>query len=382
MLSRNMMNVIIKKIQPFIWFSLNTVLKWEKVNVISRWFFTSDNKEFYTYINQIENIFELNGNLISNFLIIIKKDWTSHINFIDNKWLSIKCHFIKDKKKWEKVYKSDVLWISSIDLSSYNIEETDWLIFCFKLNWKFWLYFDLTNFVPNSNYRLDIEWLYKTLWANYNLLFYQQELDFINNNEVYKQILNDWWYPFISILSDYREVYNFYLSWKINNDIFDKIINKFDKWRLEEIQNKWFNNNIFSAKQSFLKAWIEAYLQNTESWYINCLNTLGLQIEWLLHEYYLWETWNANNYKQIIEYLKNKISNSWKSNLLTIWFNDSFVNFLLEHVFWKFDIKTWKLDFSRNTIWHWVAKASDFNKYRAFQYILIIDQLYYYFIHK
>ena len=136
-------------------------------------------------------------------------------------------------------------------------------------------------------------------------------------------------------------------------------------------------------KEDIIRAWVESLLYFNKSWYINCLKNLWTEIEWLLGIYYIWETWNTN-YKinEIVDYIKNKITNSEKSNLLTIWFNEKFTDFLIKNVFDFFDINTWKINISRHTIWHWVALSEEYTKIRALQYILVIDQLYYYFIEK
>jgi hypothetical protein len=370
------------KCNPICWFAWNSALKWENVNLITSWFFTSDDKEFFKYIESINNHFWLNLDNYSNFLIVIKKDFTFTFYNIDITWLTIKCQFISDKNKWEAVYKSDIIWIDSVELDNYDILDTDSIIFCFKNNWKYWLYFNLSTLIPNENIKLNLGLLSKELWKCYNFLFYNKELSYINNNEVYDLMLKDWWYPFFAILNDYEGLYNFYKSWKINNDIFDSIINKFNNDKLEKLTNKWFKNKVFKEKEKILKAWINSFLLWNVEWYINCLKNLWTEIEWLLHIYYFWETWNYNSHSKIIEHLKNRIENLNKSNLLTIWFNEKFIDFLLNHIFWYFDIKSWKLDFSRHTSSHWVAKIEDYNKYNAFQYILIIDQLYYYFIQK
>lgn len=54
------MNWIINwKCNPIIWFAWNSWLKWEKINIIISGFFTSDNQEFFKYIESIDNHFWL-----------------------------------------------------------------------------------------------------------------------------------------------------------------------------------------------------------------------------------------------------------------------------------------------------------------------------------
>ena len=193
----------------------------------------------------------------------------------------------------------------------------------------------------------------------------------------------DWWYPFFELWDDYKILYNFYNSWKKILEIQNNLVDKFNKERLDKIQERWYKNPILKEKEDIIRAWVESFLYFNKSWYINCLKNLWTEIEWLLGIYYIWETWNTN-YKinEIVDYIKNKITNSEKSNLLTIWFNEKFTDFLIKNVFDFFDINTWKINISRHTIWHWVALSEEYTKIRALQYILVIDQLYYYFIEK
>ena len=111
---------VIKKYNPMIGFAWNTVLKWEKVNVITSWFFTSDNNSFFTYIKTIEDIFWLRGDFLSNFLIVLKQDWVALIYYIDNFWLTINANIISPTIKWEKIYKNDIFWIESINIKLFR----------------------------------------------------------------------------------------------------------------------------------------------------------------------------------------------------------------------------------------------------------------------
>ena len=53
-------------------------------------------------------------------------------------------------------------------------------------------------------------------------------------------------------------------------------------------------------------------------------------------------------------------------------------NAVPENVFENFDLTTGNVDLSRHTLSHGYANANDFNKAKALQAILILDQIYFY----
>ncbi|EKE27152.1 MAG: hypothetical protein ACD_4C00022G0005 [uncultured bacterium (gcode 4)] len=369
------------KCSPINWFAAETLLAWEEWNIITSWFFTSDNIKFFTYIKSIEKHFSsLMLNLHSNFFIVIKPDYNCTVYLIDS--LVISFSFNVPKNKWEPCFKYEITWIWEISLEDFDIWEKDWIIFCFKENWKFWLYFDFTPLFPSWNNVINKEQLAKKLWKAYTFLFYNEELDYINKNEIYDEMIKDWWFPFFEILWNYSGLYEFYKEWKVVDAIFQDILKKFNNEYLIWLFEKWVKDETFNQKKDLLRAWIDAYISDTKSWYINCIKTLWTEIEWLLQYYYFWNTWKYNNTDELIKYLKNKINNSNKSSLLSLWFNEKFIEYLEKNVFNYFDLKTWKIDISRHTVWHWYAKDEEYTKIKALQYILIIDQLHYYFIEK
>ena len=55
-----------------------------------------------------------------------------------------------------------------------------------------------------------------------------------------------------------------------------------------------------------------------------------------------------------------------------------FTNYLKNFLFKNFDLESGKIDLSRHSLAHGVAKEEDYTRVRALQMILILDQIYFY----
>lgn len=101
------------------------------------------------------------------------------------------------------------------------------------------------------------------------------------------------------------------------------------------------------------------------------------QIEGIIGSDYINKYDKKPDFSQLIKYIKQKAE--IKYNVASpISFQNEFYKYLNETIFEDFDIKTGKVNLSRHTATHGYANAEDFNKAKALQAILILDQIYYY----
>ena len=103
------------------------------------------------------------------------------------------------------------------------------------------------------------------------------------------------------------------------------------------------------------------------------------EIEGIIRLQYFSDTGKSKDVKisDLLKYLieKGKIkSGSDYSLFLPI----PFLKYLEDVVFSNFDLATNKIDLSRHSSSHGVAKADDYTKIKALQMILILDQIYFY----
>jgi len=352
------------------------------IKVLNRCFITSDEKDFYTYINQLSNIYlnkiGTSANFIHNFLILCHQDLSVDI-YINDIPICIEVLSKKDVKKDELVYENDIADIRRLRFQGIEIKNTDNIIFCFKYGWKFGLFFDLT-YQKESNFKLDLNKLYFDLGTYYKKLAFQYLYKVFENNNNYKKIRQDGWFPYIELIgSDYKELINAYTN-KFNfTEKTNKIIAKFNGERIKKISEKWWKNSIYNEKKKIINAGINNFLKNDDEGFISAIKILYPEIEGILGILFANETKTYSNKSEILlNFLKNK-GLSRTNDSQSMLFPEFFSNFLQEYLFPTFDlIKDKKITLSRHTNSHGVVNSEEYTQIKALQAILILDQIYFF----
>lgn len=336
---------------------------------------TSDESEFYRYIEQLSNpIFNKLGitpNAVYQFLILIHSDLGADL-YLNDFPIMIEIMAKYDVSKGQILSKKDIADIRKLRFPSITIFNTDKIIFCFKEGWKFGLFFDL-------NRELDINTTELDLGTIYRKLSFQHVYDVLTNEKQFEQMIKDGWFPFIEIIgSEYWPLSEAYANRFHFEEKIDDIVANFNKTRIERITDKWWKKQIFADKKEILKAGINAFLRNDSEGYINCISTLLPQIEGIIMLQCFADTGKgairgAELLSYIIEKGKGK-SGSGESLLLPA----PFLIYLKDIVFAYFNIETGQVDLSRHSSTHGVAKAESYTKIKALQAILVLDQIYFY----
>ncbi len=138
---------------------------------------TSDDPAFYVLVRQIDNLFlaKLNPalfpvNSIFKFLIVLHEDGIADI-YINDFQESVLARLNKGVKKGEVVYRDNITDIKELRFPDINIEPTDAIIYCSKVNWKFGFYFDLTR-------KMDLRMLFEELGQLRKKLDFDNIVDF------------------------------------------------------------------------------------------------------------------------------------------------------------------------------------------------------------
>ncbi|MHA1252500.1 MAG: hypothetical protein ACTSRP_21120 [Candidatus Helarchaeota archaeon] len=163
----------IEKIEKISGFAAEDVEAGETVKIIYRGTFTSDQKEFYLYINQISSLFLQKFNAIDftySFLIIIHNDLSTDI-YLNNIPAIVKIIGKRDIKAGEFISSKDIADIIELKFFGIDITETDNIIYCFKKGWKFGLFFNFTKNATNK--KLDIQNTYYRFGNLYKYLTYE-----------------------------------------------------------------------------------------------------------------------------------------------------------------------------------------------------------------
>jgi len=205
---------------------------------------------------------------------------------------------------------------------------------------------------------------------------FEKEYSILQNSDLFEKLINDGWFPFIQLLDkDYDELSTLY-----KNEWYDKIDNwmlRFDDDRILKIVKHWWANNIYNDKKEIIEAGIQAYQENTKSGFINSIHTLFTQIEGIIRLAYFAEKNNKPTFSELSSFVREKAMRNF-STPDSLGFPSHFYEYIDKYLFKNFDLSSGKIDLSRHTLSHGVAKDSDFNKSRALQAILLLDQIRFY----
>lgn len=383
-------HIHIDKVQDLAGFAAENVKGGETVKVLTRALLTSDDPEFYQYSESISNIF-LNRNRIQidrvcQFLVLIHQDLSADL-YINDFSVAVEIKAKRDIKAGEAVMLGDIADIRKVKFPDIEIQDTDKVIYCFKVGWRFGLFFDLTPrsqptgaVQPIAAEKLDIEKMQLSIGDLRRYLSFYHVYKVLESEVQFDEMLKDGWFPFVEILAgEYKKLSEAYQN---KFDFENKIkttVDSFGDERIKKITEKWWKNQIFSEKKTLIKAGVNAYLQNNQDGFVNCIKNLWTEIEGILRKLYHSETRKGDGVKSpelishIIEKAKTK-SGSDYSLLLPL----PFLKYLQDVVFANFNVETVKVDMSRNASSHGVADATQYTKDRALQLILVLDQIYFY----
>jgi len=349
-----------------------------KIKIIYRGFFHSDQKEFYKYANQISENFIGKSfvDAIHTYLIIIHHDSSADI-YINDIPIKIRGLMKRDVQVGDPVEVKNIADIEALWFEGIEIKEDDNIVFCFKKGWKFGIFFDFTQYMSSSalgtDSALDVDALSNELGSYYKYLTFQEEYAVLENEEMFAQMFSDGWFPFIQLLGgDFHKLSSFYKDKERFASSIDAFIDGFDKDKISSFVSTWWRNQVFKEKQEIIDSGIRAYLAND---FIACIKTLYSEIEGIVRIAYVRETNKKNlNFSELTKYVQMKTKSKFVS-LKSLGFPDVFFKYLNEVIFRDFDLQTGKVDLSRHSTSHGVAKAEDYTKAKALQGILVLDQM-------
>ena len=375
------MHAHLERVEHLVGF-IHRFLSDECVEVSTAISITSDSSEFYTYIDQISNIYfsppevSKSVNDIHKFLILIHDDLSADIHINDFK--------VRAKMRLKRVpedtliRKSDIVDVQTLEFPEIEIHDSDSVICCLKVGWKFLLYF---NFLSEDR-RLGLASMQTALGRLYRYLSFQEVYDILESEVCFKEMVADGWFPFIELLGrDYEELAAIYKNGRPVSDHTVKVLlGRFGESRLKVMTDEWWENSLFQEKRELLQAGVDAFLRGTKSDYINCIKTLYTEMEGIMRLLYLKETGKGSRIGQeefisrVVAIGKRYTGDDKDSLLLP----QQFLKYLTENVFANFNVDTGMVDLSRHSVAHGAAEGKDYTAEKALQGILILDQIYFY----
>lgn len=356
-----------------------------KVDVVVSRGLTSDAPGFYKLMEEITRTYfgsaglQTTVNNIHSFLILVHSDLSADI-YVNDFQIAAIVRLKRDLGNFEVgtlLMHSDIADVHELTFPDIDIQDTDSVICCLKVGWKFLLYF---SFVYRGQ-RMDLASMQTNLGSLYRYLSFQDVYHTLEAEACFQDMMADGWFPFVEILGkDYKELAAAYqkAEFTLDNTV-RTLLDSFDESRIKGMTDKWWTDPIFREKRKLLQAGINAFLRRTESDYINCIKNLYSEIEGILRLLYFQDTRKGSKVgqKQLIPYLIETGKRTAKSDDSLI-FPEQFLTYLTDHVFRDFDFKTGSFELSRHSSSHGVAAAEDYTEPKALQALLTLDQIYFF----
>jgi hypothetical protein len=384
------MNFHLDKVEDLTGFALENGKRGDTIKVLTRASLTSANPEFYHYAEQTANIFlnriHIPADLVHRLLVIIHQDLTADL-YINDFPVALEIRAKRAVEKGQIVTQGDIADIGIISFPEINLLETDKVIYCFKVGWRFGLFFDLapriqpsgTPAYPVQVEKFDPERMMRSIGDLYRYLSFYHVYSVLESGAQFKEMMHDGWFPFIEILgNEYKKLDEAYRDKPNRERRIKAIVDEFSEDRINKITCKWWKNQAFSEKRDLIEAGINAYLQDTRDGFVNCIKNLWTEVEGVLRKIYRTDKGkNKVNQDRLISHIIEKARKKTRSDY-SLLLPAPFLKYLQSVAFVSFDSRTGSVNLSRHTSSHGIADAQQYTKDRALQLILILDQIYFY----
>ena len=339
---------------------------------------TSDYEMFYKYMAGFSGYVlgpaGISVNSVCQFLAILHKDETASI-FVNQVPVALAIRAKRGLKAGERVGYNALADITGIRFVGIQFAHTDSIIYCFKVNWKFGLYFDLRP-QASKNPSFDSREASLAIASQYRRLAFQEVYDALESDRCFASMIQDGWFPFIELLGgEFEELVIFYQQ---SLDVAQKSLalsRTFDVERLKHITERWWGHPLYDEKRAILEAGTQAFTQATPHGDICCIKTLLPEIEGILRLLlYADKGEDTRKQERWFAHLEEK-ARSKAHNAESLLIPGHFVHYLENVIFPSFNLASGTLSLSRHTAAHGLASPDLYTRVRALQVILVLDQL-------
>jgi hypothetical protein len=307
---------------------------------------------------------------IQNCLIVISPSYLAkvYINFPTVATIVSKRISKDGIKKGEAVSTEDIGDLRRIQFPGITIPPDCGIIYIFSVGWRKGFYFDLVPLNPQvQEQRGDLS----TMLASFHSYLLVPEV-FRIYPAIKGKMYERGWFPFIRLLGwRLTELSTVLMNNFPEEEVETKIMDSFDKDAIQTMFGFWVTKEPFHSRQVLIGKGIEEYLQGD---YISAIHILYPQIEGLL-QHLTFKGQQVGSTQQLREALTSTAKE--KCTEASLYLPDEFNDYLKAVFFPKIDLAG-NVKLTRHTLAHGVADENGFKRARAFQAILILDQIYYY----
>lgn len=364
---------------PFIGFATtNTPAgKKELIPILTRAYLTSNEREFHMYMAQISNIIlektKEVGIILSidgfvELVLVIHQDGTGEL-YLDGAGRAIEILPKRDIQAGEVVYEGDIGDIRRMKYHSLTLSQSDKIVACFKIGWKFGMFFDLGGKLDTDRMERDLATLYKRLR-------YEAMYEALADEATVKRMAKAGWFPFIEVMgSDFDPLIKAYLEEFDVENKEKELVAKFTPERIDKIAKRWWKNPVLVKHQAVLQAGLDAFKNGSP---ILSIKTIITEIEGILTEVHLAEKSSKAKTKELLRYAIYKGIEKVDGEA-SLFFPSDFLKYLLNVVYPNFDPNVPEAaGASRHTVGHGRAAGETYTLPRALQVILTLDQIAFY----
>jgi len=318
-------------------FATTNSLPGETVQILVRALLTSDEREFHIYAEGIGNLLNQRlkdaGLLVSmdaftGFVLIIHADATADL-YLDNAQMSLEILAKHDIKAGEAVYAKDIGDIRRVRYPSLTINPSDKIFLCFKVGWKFGMFFDLAD-----NREFDKERMERDLADLYRRLRYQALYEALADQATVDRMIKAGWFPFIEVMGGYFDP--LLKAYQSDFDIDTKekgLVSTFTNERIDAIGSRWWRNQILVKHKIVLEAGLDAYKRGD---YVSCIKNIMTEIEGVLFDLHLAEKGSAAKTKALLKHATEKGIRKTGGEA-SLFFPKDFLDYLLKVAYADFD---------------------------------------------
>ena len=265
------------------------------------------------------------------------------------------------------VYKDDIADIEKVQLD-VNIPADAGFMYLFSVGWRKGLFYDFGPLGPRNEPRqFDVSvWLGSAVAH----VFFQER--FAITPEEWRGLFEQQWFPFVGLRNQtIADLLNHVRSGWDCEDMLDLVI-KDVTGRAGNMLESWRNHHILVKHIELLEHAVNRFLDDDP---MSCAGLLFSRIEGILRTYReKVENPEGTNPSALTNLAVRTTIQNYGSLLLP----QRFKCYLDEVYFANFDVEAKTIPFSRHSVGHGVANASDFNRKSAVIGILIVHQLFYF----
>jgi hypothetical protein len=302
-----------------------TILPGKEGKVIQKMFTSSLDEHFPLFATQLLSpiLGTDPGSFLNSLLVIIKPDNKAYV--YQKFPFGVTVIPKTPVEPYRAVFKNnlaDIIGVFFQDIViDLNPEDGDRIIWLFRENWHFGLFFDLSG-------NLNGQSILKEMGFYYRRLTYLNEYLFLEKSDNFKQIIEEGWFPFVAVINDgIEKIQLYYQENRKYPSIIQEFIDSFNEEKLSNLTSRWWNNSLFASKQKIIQAGINSYLANTEEGYISAVKNLATELEGIIRIAYHQDFGKSPNTKELKEYISNQGKNRF-TTLGSLCFPDKFLDYL------------------------------------------------------